>query len=224
MAKINVSLPDGSKREFEAGISLLDIAKSLNQKLGKTALLAKVDGVNKDLADSLDRDAAVEFITPDSPEGLHAIRHTASHVMAQAIQHLFPGTKFAIGPAIEKGFYYDLDSEHVFTPDDLKAIEKEMAKIVKQNLPVVRHEIPRAEALAKFKAENEPYKVELIEDLPEDAVISTYSQGDFTDLCAGPHCPSTGRVKAFKLMSIAGAYWRGDEKNKMLQDMYRGIR
>ena len=132
MAKINVSLPDGSKREFEAGISLLDIAKSLNQKLGKTALLAKVDGVNKDLADSLDRDAAVEFITPDSPEGLHAIRHTASHVMAQAIQHLFPGTKFAIGPAIEKGFYYDLDSEHVFTPDDLKAIEKEMAKIVKQ--------------------------------------------------------------------------------------------
>ena len=137
MAKINVSLPDGSKREFEAGISLLDIAKSLNQKLGKTALLAKVDGVNKDLADSLDRDAAVEFITPDSPEGLHAIRHTASHVMAQAIQHLFPGTKFAIGPAIEKGFYYDLDSEHVFTPDDLKAIEKEMAKIVKQNLPVV---------------------------------------------------------------------------------------
>ena len=220
MAKINVSLPDGSKREFEAGISLLDIAKSLNQKLGKTALLAKVDGVNKDLADSLDRDAAVEFITPDSPEGLHAIRHTASHVMAQAIQHLFPGTKFAIGPAIEKGFYYDLDSEHVFTPDDLKAIEKEMAKIVKQNLPVVRHEIPRAEALAKFKAENEPYKVELIEDLPEDAVISTYSQGDFTDLCAGPHCPSTGRVKAFKLMSIAGAYWRGDEKNKMLQRIY----
>ena len=220
MAKINVSLPDGSKREFEGGISLLDIAKSLNQKLGKTALLAKVDGVNKDLADSLDRDAAVEFITPDSPEGLHAIRHTASHVMAQAIQHLFPGTKFAIGPAIEKGFYYDLDSEHVFTPDDLKAIEKEMAKIVKQNLPVVRHEIPRAEALAKFKAENEPYKVELIEDLPEDAVISTYSQGDFTDLCAGPHCPSTGRVKAFKLMSIAGAYWRGDEKNKMLQRIY----
>ena len=116
MAKINVSLPDGSKREFEAGISLLDIAKSLNQKLGKTALLAKVDGVNKDLADSLDRDAAVEFITPDSPEGLHAIRHTASHVMAQAIQHLFPGTKFAIGPAIEKGFYYDLDSEHVLRP------------------------------------------------------------------------------------------------------------
>ena len=220
MSNIKVSLPDGSVKEFEAGSSLLSIAKSLNQKLGKTALLAKVDGENKDLSDVLDHDAKVEFVTPDSEEGLHAIRHTASHVMAQAIQHLFPGTKFAIGPAIEKGFYYDLDSDHVFTPDDLRAIEKEMSKIIKANYPLVRNEIPRAEALAKFKAEDEPYKVELIEDLPEDAVISTYTQGDFTDLCAGPHCPSTGRVKAFKLMSIAGAYWRGDEHNKMLQRIY----
>jgi threonyl-tRNA synthetase len=220
MSNIKVSLPDGSVKEFEAGSSLLSIAKSLNQKLGKTALLAKVDGENKDLSDTLDHDAKVEFITPDSEEGLHAIRHTASHVMAQAIQHLFPGTKFAIGPAIEKGFYYDLDSDHVFTPDDLRAIEKEMSKIIKANYPLVRKELPRAEALAKFKAEDEPYKVELIEDLPEDAVISTYTQGDFTDLCAGPHCPSTGRVKAFKLMSIAGAYWRGDEHNKMLQRIY----
>ncbi|WP_303064055.1 threonine--tRNA ligase [Acidaminococcus massiliensis] len=220
MSSIKVSLPDGSVKEFEAGSSLLSIAKSLNQKLGKTALLAKVDGENKDLSDTLDHDAKVEFITPDSEEGLHAIRHTASHVMAQAIQHLFPGTKFAIGPAIEKGFYYDLDSDHVFTPEDLRAIEKEMSKIIKANYPLVRKELPRAEALAKFKAEDEPYKVELIEDLPEDAVISTYTQGDFTDLCAGPHCPSTGRVKAFKLMSIAGAYWRGDEHNKMLQRIY----
>ncbi|MBR6862622.1 MAG: threonine--tRNA ligase, partial [Acidaminococcaceae bacterium] len=144
----------------------------------------------------------------------------ASHVMAQAIQHLFPGVKFAIGPAIDTGFYYDIDSDHVFTPEDLAAIEKEMAKIVKQNLPLVRSEVPRKDALARFAAENEIYKVELINDLPEDAVISLYTQGDFTDLCAGPHCPSTGRIKAFKLMSLAGAYWRGNEKNKMLQRIY----
>ena len=220
MSMLNVTLPDGSVREFEDNSTLLSIAKSLNQKLGKTALLAKVDGANKDLSDVLDHDAKVEFVTPDSEEGLHAIRHTASHVMAQAIQHLFPGTKFAIGPAIDKGFYYDLDSDHVFTPEDLRDIEKEMKKIIKANYPLVRKELSRAEALAKFKAEEEPYKVELIEDLPEDAVISTYTQGDFTDLCAGPHCPSTGRVKAFKLLSIAGAYWRGDEHNKMLQRIY----
>jgi len=220
MANINVKLPDGSKKEVEAGSSLLEIAKGISQGLGKKALLAVVDGKNMDLSDKLDHDAEVKFVTPDTPEGLHAIRHTASHVMAQAIQHLFPGTKFAIGPAIDTGFYYDLDSDHVFTPEDLKAIEKEMAKIVKANIPLVRKELPRAEALKKFEAEKEPYKVELINDLPKDAIISLYEQGDFTDLCAGPHCPSTGRVKAFKLMSIAGAYWRGNEKNKMLQRIY----
>jgi len=217
---INVTLKDGSVKEFEAGVSFLEIAKGLNQKLGKQALLAVVDGVNKDLSDKLDHDAAVEFVTPDTPEGLHAIRHTCAHVMAQAIQHLFPDVKFAIGPAIANGFYYDLDSEHVFTPEDLQAIEKEMAKIVKQNIPLQRAEIPRQEALDMFAAKEEKYKVELITDLPEDAIISTYTQGDFTDLCAGPHCPSTGRVKAFKLQSIAGAYWRGNEKNKMLQRIY----
>lgn len=217
---MKVALKDGNVKEFANGISLLEIAKNLNQKLGKTALLAVVDGKNRDLTDTLDHDATVEFVTPDTPEGLHAIRHTASHVMAQAIQHLFPDVKFAIGPAIDNGFYYDLDSEHVFTPDDLAAIEKEMAKIVKANLPLVRSEIPRAEALKKFETAGEKYKVELINDLPEDAVISTYTQGDFTDLCAGPHCPSTGRVKAFKLQSINGAYWRGSEKNKMLQRIY----
>ena len=217
---VKVTLKDGSVKEFEAGVSYLEIAKSLNQKLGKQALLAVVDGVNKDLSDKLEKDAAVEFVTPDTPEGLHAIRHTCAHVMAQAIQHLFPDVKFAIGPAIANGFYYDLDSEHVFTPEDLQAIEKEMAKIVKQNIPLVRAEIPRQEALDFFAAKDEKYKVELITDLPEDAIISTYTQGDFTDLCAGPHCPSTGRVKAFKLQSIAGAYWRGNEKNKMLQRIY----
>ena len=220
MPNVKVTLKDGSVKEFAAGTSYLEIAKSLSQKLGKQALLAVVDGVNRDLSDTVEKDAAVEFVTPDTKEGLHAIRHTASHVMAQAITHLFPGVKFAIGPAIDNGFYYDMDSEHVFTPEDLREIEKEMAKIVKQNLPLVRSEVPRKDALARFAAENEIYKVELINDLPEDAVISLYTQGDFTDLCAGPHCPSTGRVKAFKLMSIAGAYWRGNEKNKMLQRIY----
>ena len=220
MSEVKVTLKDGSVKEFAAGTSYLEIAKSLNQKLGKQALLAVVDGVNKDLSDTVEKDASVEFVTPDTKEGLHAIRHTASHVMAQAIQHLFPGVKFAIGPAIDTGFYYDIDSDHVFTPEDLTAIEKEMAKIVKQNLPLVRSEVPRKDALARFAAEKEIYKVELINDLPEDAVISLYTQGDFTDLCAGPHCPSTGRVKAFKLMSLAGAYWRGNEKNKMLQRIY----
>ena len=220
MSEVKVSLKDGSVKQYPAGISLLEVAKSLNQKLGKHALLAVVNGKNEDLTEKLEQDAKVEFIVPDSKEGLHAIRHTASHVMAQAIQHLFPDVKFAIGPAIENGFYYDLDSEHVFTPEDLRAIEKEMAKIVKQNIPLVRSELSRAAALEKFEAEGEKYKVELINDLPKDAIISIYSQGDFTDLCAGPHCPSTGRVKAFKLMSIAGAYWRGSEKNKMLQRIY----
>ena len=220
MDNIVVTLKDGSRREFPVGVTLLEVAKSLSQKLGKSALLAIVDGKNKDITDVLENDAAVEFVTADMPEGLHAIRHTAAHIMAQAIQHLFPGTKFAIGPAIANGFYYDLDSEHVFTPEDLTAIEKEMAKIVKANNPLVRSELPRAEALSMFAEMEEPYKVELINDLPEDAIISIYKQGGFLDLCAGPHCPTTGRVKAFKLQSIAGAYWRGNEKNKMLQRIY----
>ncbi|NCD09672.1 MAG: threonine--tRNA ligase [Negativicutes bacterium] len=220
MDNIVVTLKDGSRREFPIGVTLLEVAKNLSQKLGKAALLAIVDGKNKDLTDVLEHDAVVEFVTADMPEGLHAIRHTAAHIMAQAIQHLFPGTKFAIGPAIANGFYYDLDSDHVFTPEDLTAIEKEMAKIVKANNPLVRSELPRAEALSMFAEMEEPYKVELINDLPEDAIISIYKQGDFLDLCAGPHCPTTGRVKAFKLQSIAGAYWRGNEKNKMLQRIY----
>jgi threonyl-tRNA synthetase len=162
---------------------------------------------------------SVEFITPDSKEGLHAIRHTASHVMAQAIQHLFPDVKFAIGPAIENGFYYDLDSEHVFTPEDLPPLKKKWPRLLNKIFLwyAASCPVPRP---GKFNAEGEKYKVELINDLPKDAIISIYSQGDFTDLCAGPHCPSTGRVKAFKLMSIAGAYWRGSEKNKMLQRIY----
>ena len=199
---VKVTLKDGSVREYEDNVTLLEVAKSLSQKLGKQALLAVVDGQNKDLSDKLSHDASVEFVVPESEEGLHAIRHTAAHVMAQAIQHLFPDVKFAIGPAIANGFYYDLDSEHVFTPEDLAAIEKEMAKIIKANIPLVRAEIPRAEALKMFEEKNEKYKVELINDLPEDAIISTYTQGDFTDLCAGPHCPSTGRVKALSCKAL----------------------
>ena len=220
MSKIKVTFPDGGVREYEKGITLLEIAKNLSKSMAKKALLAKVNGANKDLTDEINEDISVEFVMPDSEEGLHAIRHTTAHIMAQAIQHLYPETKFAIGPAIDKGFYYDLDSEHVFVPEDLKKIEREMQRIIKANLKLVRTELPREEALAKFKAEDEKYKVELINDLPEDAVISTYSQGDFTDLCLGPHCPSTGKVKVFKLQSIAGAYWRGNEKNKMLQRIY----
>ncbi len=220
MSVVNVTLKDGSVKGFAAGSTLQEVAAALGHKLAKQALLAQVDGVNKDLSDRLDHDAKVEFVLADTPEGLHAIRHTAAHVMAQAIQHLFPDVKFAIGPAIANGFYYDLDSEHTFTPEDLAAIEKEMARIVKEDLPLKRSELPRQEALEFFGAKGEKYKVELINDLPEDAVISTYTQGDFTDLCAGPHCPSTGKVKAFKLQSIAGAYWRGSEKNKMLQRIY----
>ncbi|HIU64842.1 MAG TPA: threonine--tRNA ligase [Candidatus Avacidaminococcus intestinavium] len=220
MEQIVVTLKDGSQKLFDKGVTLLAIAKSLSQKLGKTALLAVVNGTNRDLNEVLVENAEVEFITPEMPEGLHAIRHTASHTMAQAIQRLFPDAKLAIGPAIANGFYYDIDSEHVFTPEDLLAIEKEMAKIIKANYPLTRKELPRQEALSLFAEMEEPYKVELINDLPEDAIISTYSQGEFLDLCAGPHCPSTGRVKAFKLQSIAGAYWRGNEKNKMLQRIY----
>ena len=217
---ITIRLKDGKEKEFESAVSLADAAKAISNSLGKNALVAKVNGELTDLRDPIVDGAEVEFFTKEDPEGLFTLRHTASHVMAQAIQHLFPGVKFAIGPAIDDGFYYDLDSEHTFTPEDLQAIEKEMAKIVKQNIPLQRAELPRSEALAMFAAKDEKYKVELINDLPEDAIISTYTQGDFTDLCAGPHCPSTGRVKAFKLQSIAGAYWRGNEKNKMLQRIY----
>ena len=162
----------------------------------------------------------MEFFTKEDPEGLFTLRHTASHVMAQAIQHLLPGVKFAIGPAIDDGFYYDLDSDHVFSQEDFAAIEKEMSKIAKENIPLVKKVLPRDEALQYFKDKGQDYKVMLIEDLPEEETISLYEQGDFTDLCAGPHLKSTGKVKTFKLMTVAGAYWRGDSKNKMLQRIY----
>lgn len=217
---ITIRLKDGKEKEFESAVSLADAAKAISNSLGKNALVAKVNGELTDLRDPIVDGAEVEFFMKEDPEGLFTLRHTASHVMAQAIQHLFPGVKFAIGPAIDDGFYYDLDSDHVFSQEDFAAIEKEMSKIAKENIPLVKKVLPRDEALQYFKDKGQDYKVMLIEDLPEEETISLYEQGDFTDLCAGPHLKSTGKVKTFKLMTVAGAYWRGDSKNKMLQRIY----
>ena len=217
---ITIRLKDGKEKEFESAVSLADAAKAISNSLGKNALVAKVNGELTDLRDPIVDGAEVEFFTKEDPEGLFTLRHTVSHVMAQAIQHLFPGVKFAIGPAIDDGFYYDLDSDHVFSQEDFAAIEKEMSKIAKENIPLVKKVLPRDEALQHFKDKGQDYKVMLIEDLPEEETISLYEQGDFTDLCAGPHLKSTGKVKTFKLMTVAGAYWRGDSKNKMLQRIY----
>lgn len=217
---ITIKLKDGKEKQFESAVSLADAAKAISNSLGRDAIVAKVNGELTDLRDPIVDGAEVEFFTKEDKEGLFTLRHTASHVMAQAIQHLFPGTKFAIGPAIDDGFYYDLDSEHVFSQEDFAAIEKEMAKIAKENIPLVKKVVSRAEALKFFQDKGQDYKVMLINDLPEDAQISLYEQGDFTDLCAGPHMRSTGKVKVFKIMTVAGAYWRGDSKNKMLQRIY----
>lgn len=217
---VSIILKDGKKVDFEKAVPLFEAAKAISNSLGRDAVVAKVNGEYADLRDNIEDGTQVEFFTKDSPEALHTLRHTAAHVMAQAIQHLFPGTKFAIGPAIDTGFYYDLESEHKFTNEDFPAIEKEMAKIVKENLAIQKTSMSREEALAYFRERNQDYKVELIEDLPEDAQITFYTQGDFTDLCRGPHVRSTGKVKAFKLMSVAGAYWIGDETRQMLQRIY----
>ncbi len=217
---ITIRLPDGKEKQFESAIALGEAVKAISNSLAKKVVVAKVNGELTDLRDPIVDGSAVEFFTEDSPEGLFTLRHTASHVMAQAIARLFPGVKFAIGPAIDDGFYYDLDSDHVFSQEDFAAIEKEMAKISKENIPLVKKVLPREEALEYFKAKNQDYKVMLIEDLPEEETISLYEQGDFTDLCAGPHMKATGKVKVFKLMTVAGAYWRGDAKNKMLQRIY----
>ncbi|MDR1069935.1 MAG: threonine--tRNA ligase [Gracilibacteraceae bacterium] len=217
---LKITLKDGAAREFEQGGSLRGLAESVSPALARMAIAARVDGALTDLSAALTADARVEFVLPDDSEGLEVLRHSTSHLMAQAVARLFPGVKFGIGPAVANGFYYDLDSEHVFTPDDLSALEKEMKRLVKEDLPFTRREVSRAEALAFFRERGEKYKVELIDGLAEDAVISLYTQGDFTDLCAGPHVPSTKALKAFRLHSVAGAYWRGDEKNKMLQRIY----
>ena len=210
----------GEVREYEAPMTALELAASLSQALKKEALAARIDGEVKDLMTVLDKDCEVEFLTFADDDGKRVYRHTASHILAQAVKAIRPNVKLAIGPAIDTGFYYDFDSDEAFSTEDFKAIEKEMDKIVKANYKLERFELPREEAIKLMEEKGEPYKVELIRDLPEDAVISFYKQGDFTDLCAGPHLPSTGYVKAFKIMSVAGAYWRGSEKIKMLQRLY----
>ena len=220
MADVKIILPDGSAKEYAAGTTLGEAVKQLSNSLAKKVLAANVNGELTDLREELVDGSEVAFLTFEEDGGKHTLRHTASHVLAQAVKRLWPEAKLAIGPAIDKGFYYDIDMEHTLTPEDLTKIEKEMSRIVKENLPITKSVMSRQEAIEFFKSKNEDYKVELIEDLPEDAVISCYAQGDFVDLCAGPHVASTGKVKAFKLQSIAGAYWRGDEKNKMLQRIY----
>ena len=215
---IKVELKDGSIIEVEEGKSILDVAKQISQGLARMAMVGKVDGEVKDLRFELNKDCKLEILTFDSIEGKKAYWHTTSHIMAQAVMRLFPNTKFAIGPAIDEGFYYDFDSSATFNEEDKEKIEAEMKKIIKEDLPIERFSLPKEEALKLM--EGQPYKQELINDLPEGEEISFYKQGDFTDLCAGPHLMSTGKIKAIKLLANSGAYWRGDEHNKMLQRVY----
>ena len=217
---MKITLKDGSVKEYEHSMSVIDIAKDLSEGLARVATSGRVNGELVDLRTVVDSDSEVEILTFDNEEGKGAFFHTTSHIMAQAIKRLYPETKLAIGPSIENGFYYDLDRETPFVAEDLEKIEKEMKKIVKEDLEITRFTKPRDEAIAYFKEKDEPYKVELIEDLPEDAEISFYQQGEFVDLCAGPHLMTTKPVKAIKLTSLAGAYWRGNEKNKMLTRIY----
>ncbi|MBM4078457.1 MAG: TGS domain-containing protein, partial [Planctomycetes bacterium] len=217
MAK--VTLPDGSVREYQDGTTVGEIANDIGSKLGKAAIAGKVDGQLVDLVYRVQRDAPVSIITDDSPEGLDILRHSASHIMAEAVGHLFPGIKFGIGPSIEDGFYYDFDVKEPFTQDDLAKIEAEMKRIIEADLPFQRSEMSRAEASRRMEERGQAYKVELLRDLPEE-VASFYAHGDFVDLCRGPHIPKAGRIKAFKLLSVAGAYWRGRETNPMLQRIY----
>jgi threonyl-tRNA synthetase len=217
---VSVQLKDGSERQFPEGTTLLQATEGISKKLAKESLVARFNGKLADLNQPLNEDGTLELLGFDDPGGQDVYRHSSSHIMAQAVKRLWPDTRLAIGPAIDKGFYYDFDSAHTFTPEDFSAIEAEMNRIIKADYPIIRQEMPRDEAIQFFKEQGEEYKVELIEDLPEDALISLYQQGEFVDLCAGPHVPSTGRIKAVKLMSLAGAYWRGSEANPMLQRIY----
>ncbi len=217
---IKIELKDGSNIEVEKESSVLDVAKKISEGLARVALAGIVNGEVKDLRYELNKDCKLEIVTFDNLEGKKAYWHTTSHIMAQAIKRIFPEVKLAIGPSIDNGFYYDFDVEKPFTEDDLAKIENEMKKIIKEDLAIERFTLPRDEAIKFMKEKQEPYKVELIEDLPEDEEISFYKQGEFTDLCAGPHVMKTGSIKAVKLLTTSGAYWRGNEKNKMLQRIY----
>lgn len=217
---IKITLKDGSIKECEAGISIIEVAESLSSGLARVACAGLLDGERVDLRTELHEDCQLEILTFNDKDGKWAFRHTASHIMAQAVKRLYPDVKLAIGPAIEDGFYYDFDTEKPFSVEDFEKIEAEMKKIAKEKLPIERFELPRDEAIKLMEVAGEPYKIELIQDLPEDATISFYKQGEFIDLCAGPHLMTTKPVEAIKIMSVAGAYWRGNEKNKMLSRLY----
>ncbi|NBH84734.1 threonine--tRNA ligase [bacterium C-53] len=217
---MKITLKDGSVKEYEQAKSVIEIAKDLSEGLARMACAGEVDGERVDLRTVIDKDCALNILTFQDKGGRDAFRHTASHIMAQAVKRLYPEAKLAIGPSIDDGFYYDIDREEPLTTEDFEAIEAEMKKIVKEDLALERFELPREEAIRFFEEKGEPYKVELIRDLPEDSIISLYRQGEFTDLCAGPHLMTTKPVKAVKIMKLAGAYWRGNEKNKMLTRLY----
>ena len=220
MSEITITLKDGSETKYPEGITALQIAEKISKRLAKEALVAKFNGITIDLNKPLRENGELEIYTFETDEGKHCYRHSSSHILAEAVQRLFPGTKLGIGPSIEEGFYYDFDSQRKFTPEDLEKIEKEMEKIIKENKEFQKREISREDAIELFKDRGEDYKIELINDLPEGTVISLYEHGQWLDLCAGPHVPSTGEIKAIKLLSLAGAYWRGSEKNPMLQRIY----
>ena len=217
---VNIKLKDGSIKSCESGITVIEIAKDISEGLARVACAGTVNGKTVDLRYKITEDCDLSILTFDSDEGKKAFRHTATHILAQAVKRLFPNTKLAIGPSIDDGFYYDFDKQNSFSAEDIKLIEYEMKKIVKEDLPIERFELKRSEAIAFMGEKDENFKVQLIEDLPADSILSFYKHGEFTDLCAGPHLMSTKYVKAFKLTQVAGAYWRGNEKNKMLSRIY----
>src|SRR5229473_3662560 len=217
---MQVELPDGSKKEVADNATVADVAASIGKRLAKDALAGKVNGKIVDVYSKVPSGAKVEIVTPKTPEGLDTIRHSTAHLMAMAVQELFPGTQVTIGPVIENGFFYDFGTDRPFSDEDLRRIEEKMAEIVKRDLPVRREVLSRDEAIATFEKLGEKYKVEIIKGIPGDEPLSIYRQGEWFDLCRGPHVPSTGKLGAFKLTSVAGAYWRGDNRNPMLQRIY----
>ncbi|MBI2419955.1 MAG: TGS domain-containing protein, partial [Ignavibacteriales bacterium] len=221
MEKIQITFPDGNSKEFDKGITALDIAKSISHRLADEALAVKLDGVIKELYTPINSPVSIQFLTFEQEEGRHVYWHSSSHLMAHAIQALYPEARFGVGPAIDSGFYYDFDINTKLTEDDLLKIEKKMLEIAASDNTFQRSEMPKAEALKFFADVNDPYKQEIISELNEEGtVISTYKEGEFTDLCTGPHLPSTGKIKCVKLLTVSGSYWRGDEKRKQLQRIY----
>ncbi|MEX1073691.1 MAG: TGS domain-containing protein, partial [Burkholderiales bacterium] len=216
----NITLPDGSVKSFPGPVTVAEVAQSIGAGLARAALAGKLDGRLVDTSARIERDARLAIVTDRDPEGLEILRHSTAHLLAQAVKELYPEAQVTIGPVIENGFYYDFAYKRPFTPEDLAAIEKRMAEIAKKDLPVQRREMPRDEAVQLFRRLGEAYKAEIIASIPEKEAISLYGQGDWLDLCRGPHVPSTGKLKVFKLMRVAGAYWRGDSKNEMLQRVY----